>query len=305
MFQKYLARRLSRSVGVLRRVYKMKTVQFEKIVSQVEKLCIEVCHNLPADVLSALKTAEQNEQNASAKKILNQLIENARIAKDRQIPLCQDTGLAVVFVQLGSQVIIAPQDKTIIDAINAAVASGYEKGYLRKSVVAEPLQNRKNTDTNAPAVIHTQIVPGDKIKITLMAKGGGCENKSQFKMFLPTDGKEKIIDWITDVVLQAGANACPPFVVGLGIGGDFEQCCLLSKKALLRTLGSKNTDAFYAQMEDLLLKKINSLALGPLGFGGDTTALAVMIETAPCHIASLPVAVNIECHAHRHASTEI
>jgi fumarate hydratase subunit alpha len=283
----------------------MKTVQFEKIVSEVEKLCIEACHNLPADVLSALKTAERNERNASAKNILNQLIENAQIAKDRQIPICQDTGLAVVFVQFGSQVNISPQDKTIIDAINAGVAAGYEKGYLRKSVVAEPLQNRKNTNTNTPAVIHTQIVPGDKIKITLMAKGGGCENKSQFKMFLPTDGKEKIIDWITDVVLQAGANACPPFVVGLGIGGDFEQCCLLSKKALLRTLGSKNTDAFYAQMEDLLLKKINSLALGPLGFGGDTTALAVMIETAPCHIASLPVAVNIECHAHRHGSTEI
>jgi fumarate hydratase subunit alpha len=283
----------------------MKTVPFEQIVSQVEKLCIEACHNLPADVLSALKAAEQNERNASAKKILNQLIENAQIAKDRQIPICQDTGLAVVFVRLGSQVSITPQDKTIIDAINAGVAGGYEKGYLRKSVVAEPLGDRKNTNTNTPAVIHTQIVPGDKIKITLMAKGGGCENKSRFKMFLPTDNKEKIIDWIADVVLQAGANACPPFVVGIGLGGDFEQCCFLSKKALLRNLNSKNTDAFYAQMEDLLLKKINSLTLGPLGFGGDTTALAVMIETAPCHIASLPVAVNIECHAHRHASIEI
>jgi fumarate hydratase subunit alpha len=283
----------------------MRTVQFEKIVSEVEKLCIKSSHELPQDVLTALQTAAQKESNASAKKILNQLIENAKIAKDRQIPICQDTGLAVVFVQLGSQVKIEPEGKTVIDAINAGVASGYKKGFLRKSVVAQPLNSRKNTDTNTPAVIHTEIVPGDNIRITLMAKGGGCENKSQFKMFLPTDDKEKIIGWIVNVVAQTGADACPPFVVGAGLGGDFEQCCLLSKKALLRKLNSHNTDSFYADMEKQLLQKINSLGIGPAGLGGDTTALAVMIETAPCHIASLPVAVNIECHAHRHASVKI
>jgi len=283
----------------------MRTVQFEKVVSEVEKLCIKSSHELPQDVLTALQAAAQKESNASAKKILNQLIENAKIAKDRQIPICQDTGLAVVFVQLGSQVKIEPEDKTVVDAVNAGVASGYEKGFLRKSVVAQPLNNRKNTDTNTPAVIHTEIAPGDKIRITLMAKGGGCENKSQFKMFLPTDDKEKIIGWIANVVAQAGADACPPFVVGACLGGDFEQCCLLSKKALLRKLNSHNTDSFYADMEKQLLQKINSLGIGPAGLGGDTTALAVMIETAPCHITSLPVAVNIECHAHRHASVEI
>jgi fumarate hydratase subunit alpha len=283
----------------------MRTIEFEKIASEVEKLCIEACHQLPADVLSALKAAQQSERNPSAKKFLNQLIENANIAKEKQIPICQDTGLAIIFVQVGSEVKIEPVGKTIIDAINAGVAAGYENGFLRKSVVAEPLQNRKNTGTNTPAVIHTEITPGDKIKITMMAKGGGCENKSLFKMFLPTDDKEKIIDWVVNVVANAGANACPPFVVGVGLGGDFEQCCTLSKKALLRNLDSKNTDAFYAALEKQLLQKINSLDIGPLGFGGDTTALGVMIETAPCHIASLPVAVNIECHAHRHASIEI
>lgn len=283
----------------------MRTVNFEKIACEVEKLCIEACHQLPADVLSALKAAQQSEQNPSAKKNLNQLIENAKIAKEKQIPICQDTGLAIIFVQVGSDVKIEPAGKTVIDAINTGVAAGYEKGFLRKSVVAEPLQNRKNTDTNTPAIIHTEIVPGEKIKITMMAKGGGCENKSQFKMFLPTDDKEKIIDWVVNVVAQAGANACPPFVVGIGLGGDFEQCCTLSKKALLRKIDSKNADVFYADIEKQLLQKINSLGIGPLGFGGDTTALGVMIETATCHIASLPVAVNIECHAHRHASVEI
>ena len=278
---------------------------FEKIVSEVEKLCITAGCELPQDVLAALTAAAKKESNASAKNTLNQLLENAKIAQQKRIPICQDTGLAVVFVQLGSQVKIEPETKTVIDAITLGVASGYEKGFLRKSVVAQPLNARKNTGTNTPAVIHTEIVPGDKIKITLMAKGGGCENKSQFKMFLPTDSAEKISDWIIKTVADAGADACPPFIIGVGIGGDFEQCCLLSKKALIRKLNSQNTEPFYAQMEKQILQKINSLGIGPAGLGGDTTALAVLIETAPCHIASLPVAVNIECHAHRHASCEI
>lgn len=283
----------------------MRTVQFEKIVSEVEKLCIKSCHELPQDVLTVLETAAQKESNASAKKILNQLTENAEIARSRQIPVCQDTGLAVVFLQIGSQVTIEPASLTIVDAINQGVAKGYKKGFLRKSAVEDPLNKRKNTDTNTPAVIHTEFIAGDKIRITLLTKGGGCENKSQFRMFLPTDDKEKIIDWIVNVVAQAGADACPPFVVGVGLGGNFEQCCLLSKKALIRKLDSQNADPFYAEMEKKLLQKINSFGVGPAGLGGDTTALACLIETAPCHIASLPVAVNIECHAHRHASVEI
>jgi fumarate hydratase subunit alpha len=283
----------------------MRTIPFEKIVSEVEKLCITAALVLPQDVFDALRQAEKKESSDSAKKILNQLIENAKIAKEKQIPICQDTGLAVVFLQIGSQVAIEPAGKTIVDAVNAGVSNGYEKGFLRKSVVVQPLNNRKNTGTNTPAIIHTEIIGGEKIKITLLAKGGGCENKSQFKMFLPTDDAEKISDWIIKTVADAGADACPPFVVGVGLGGDFEQCCLLSKKALTRKIGSQNSEPFYARMETQLLQKINSLGIGPSGLGGDTTALAVSIETAPCHIASLPVAVNIECHAHRHSSVEI
>jgi fumarate hydratase subunit alpha len=230
------------------------------------------------------------------------------------IPLCQDTGLAVVFVEQGAELIIQNSKfktqncGTLVDAINAGVAVGYEKGYLRKSVATEPL--RWTTDNGrqtsyAPAIIHHTVVPGDRLKITVMAKGGGCENKSRFEMFRPTSSRSEIIDWVVSVVKAAGADACPPFVVGVGIGGDFELSCLLSKKALLRNLGQKNSDRFYAELESDLLSAINALGLGPLGLGGDTTALAVAVETAPCHIASLPVAVNIECHSHRHKSVVI
>jgi len=284
-------------------------LEYDRIVSTVEHLCIESCYELADDVLDALKKAAKAESNPRAAEILNQLIENAILAKEQRIPLCQDTGLAVVFVRQGCGVTIAcPKDKpnaTLFDAINEAVAAGYEKGLLRKSVVAEPLNERKNTGTNTPAIIHHSIVAGDKLTISFMAKGGGCENKSQFKMFNPTDGKQVVSDWIVDVVKQAGANACPPFIVGVGAGGDFEQCCLLSKKALLRKLGVANSDKFYADMESELLARINALGLGPQGLGGDTTALGLHIETAPCHIASLPVAVNIECHSHRHKSATI
>jgi fumarate hydratase subunit alpha len=281
----------------------------EKIAETVEALCITAAYELPSDVLAALEKAAQKESNPRATEILNQLIENAHIAKTKSIPLCQDTGLAVVFVEQGSDVAIKPpagqEPATLSDAINAGVAAGYEKGYLRKSVVADPLNERKNTGSNTPAVIHYSIVPGDKLKISLMTKGGGCENKSQFKMFNPTADKGEIIDWVVDIVKRAGADACPPFVVGVGIGGDFELCCLLSKKSLLRDINKKNSDRFYARLETDLLTRINALGLGPQGLGGDTTALACLIETAPCHIASLPVAVNIECHSHRHETVVI
>jgi fumarate hydratase subunit alpha len=284
-------------------------IEFEKVVETVESLCIAANYELPDDVLAALKKAAQKESNPGASKILNQLVENARIAAQQKIPLCQDTGLAVVFVEQGEEVIVKPAadggQTTLFDAINAGVKAGYEKGYLRKSVVTDPLNKRMNTNMNTPAVIHHTIVPGDKLKLTFMAKGGGCENKSRFRMFKPTAERDQVIDWVVDVVRTAGADACPPFVVGIGIGGDFELCCFLSKKALLRNLASRNADKFYAELEMDLLAKINALGLGPQGLSGDTTALAVAVEIAPCHIASLPVAVNIECHSHRHKTAII
>lgn len=288
----------------------MRYIEFDKIVETVKSLCVAACYELPDDVLAALERASCTESNRAAAKILKQLIENARVAASERIPLCQDTGLAVVFAEQGVGAAIIKsagghQPATLSDAINAAVAAAYEEGYLRKSVVAEPLNRRENTGTNAPAIIHHVIVPGEQLKLTVMAKGGGCENKSQFKMFRPTAESEQVVDWVVDVVRTAGADACPPFIVGVGIGGDFELSCLLSKKALLRNLNTNNADEFYARLEVDLLSKINSLGLGPQGLGGDTTALAVLIETAPCHIASLPVAVNIECHSHRHKTATI
>jgi fumarate hydratase subunit alpha len=284
----------------------MRHIEFDKIVQTVESLCITAAYQLPEDVAAALKNAAQKESNPTAAKILNQLIENARIAKEEQIPLCQDTGLAVVFIEQGSETVVkADRGRTIIDAVNAGVEAGYEKGYLRKSIVSEPLNERKNTGTNAPAVIHFAVVPGDKLKISVIAKGGGCENKSRFRMFNPTVQRTEVIDWIVDVVKKAGADACPPFIVGVGIGGDFELSCLLSKKALLRRLDERNSDEFYARLESDLLARINALGLGPQGLGGRTTALACLVEFAPCHITSLPVAVNIECHSHRHKSAVI
>jgi len=295
----------------------MRYIEFEKIAETVESLCISACYELPCDVLAALEEAAQKESDPAAAKILNQLIENARIAKDERIPLCQDTGLAVVFVQRGSEIAVKPasgrkqatsnfrEAGALFDAINAGVAAGFQKGYLRKSVVADPLNKRKNTRSNTPAIIHQQIVAGDQLKLTVMTKGGGCENKSRFWMFRPTAERDKIIDWIVDVVRTAGADACPPFVVGVGVGGDFEMSCLLSKMALCRNLDQTNSDKFYAELETDLLSRINALGLGPQGLGGDTTALAVLVEAAACHIASLPVAVNIECHSHRHKTAVI
>lgn len=287
----------------------MRTLAFDHIVSTVKQLSIGCGYDLPQDVLAALQDAYEQESNAGAKRILQQLIKNAHIAETDRIPLCQDTGLTVVFVEQGSDVKIGPPkdnpDATIIDAIQTGVAAGYQDGLLRKSIVEDPLNERTNTQTNTPAVIHLDIVSGDVLKISIMAKGGGCENKSQFRMFNPTESKEAVADWIVEVVRNAGANACPPFVVGVGIGGNFESSCILSKKSLLREMDVSNADPFYAQMEADLLATINATGVGPQGLGGDTTALKVCIETAPCHIASLPVAVNIECHSHRHKSAVI
>jgi fumarate hydratase subunit alpha len=284
----------------------VRTIEFEQVSKTVESLCIAACYELPQDVRDAIEQAARAESDPGAARILGQLIENADIAANERIPLCQDTGLTIVFVEQGTDITLTAANHagpvTLSEAINAGVRTGYEKGYLRQSVVADPLDGRANTGTNTPAVIHHTIVPGDQLAITVMAKGGGCENKSQFRMFLPTAEPAEITAWIVRVVEEAGANACPPFVVGVGIGGSFELSCLLSKRALLRPLTESHPQAFYAEMERDLLAQINALGLGPQGLGGDTTALGVRIETAPCHIASLPVAVNIECHSHRHKS---
>ncbi|AQQ70458.1 L(+)-tartrate dehydratase subunit alpha [Limihaloglobus sulfuriphilus] len=282
----------------------MKQICYNEIRSAVCRACIDSAYLLSKDVREALERSLKSETSPKARGVISQLIHNADIASHKQLPLCQDTGLTVVFVQHGSQVMFKPPDEnpvlSIFDAINHGVEDGYSKGYLRKSVVADPLNKRVNTGTNTPAIIHYSITSGSELSISLMLKGGGCENKSMFKMFNPTESPERIIDWISRTVIEAGANACPPFVVGVGIGGDFEQCCMISKRALLRNLKDSNPDRFYADMESIILKRVNSSGVGPLGFGGDTTALGVNIETAPCHIASLPVAVNIECHSHRH-----
>ncbi len=287
----------------------MRYIKFEKISETVESLCIAAGYELGDDVLAALEQAAQKESKPTAAKILNQLIENARLAKAESIPLCQDTGLAIIFVDCGADVAVKPpaghKQMTLVDAINAGVEAGFRKGYLRASVVTDPLNIRKNTNSNTPAIIHHTIVPGEKLKLTVMLKGGGSENKSRFKMFRPTAERQQIVDWIVDVVKGAGTDACPPFIVGVGIGGDFELSCLLGKKALLRNLNQANTDKFYAKLETDLLLAINALGLGPQGLGGDTTALACLVEAAACHIASLPVAVNIECHSHRHKSAII
>ena len=284
----------------------MRTISFESVASAVSELCIEAAYELPEDVTAAVRRAIETESIPRAAEILKQLLENARIAAERRIPICQDTGITVIFITLGKDISIQPPednpDATIIDAVQQGVSRGYETGLLRKSVVSEPLQHRKNTQTNTPAVVHLEIVTGDALHLTVMLKGGGCENKSQFRMFNPTESKENVSNWIVEVIRNAGANACPPFVVGVGLGGDFESCCLLSKKALIREIGTSHRDPYYARMEKELMKAANSGGPGPQGLGGDTTVLAVHIETAPCHIASLPAAVNIECHAHRHKS---
>jgi fumarate hydratase subunit alpha len=287
----------------------MRTIAFDKIAKAVADLCIRAAYELPEDVREAVHRALQSESGPGARKILEQILENARIASKERIPLCQDTGLTVVFVEIGQETKIRPPkdnpDLTLIDAIQQGTARGYEEGFLRKSIVAEPLHQRLNTRTNTPAVVHLSIVPGNRLRLTVMLKGGGCENKSQFKMFNPTETRQAVSRWIVETVKNAGANACPPFVVGVGLGGDFESCCLLSKKALLRKIGTVHPDPFYADMEKDLLLQVNAAGPGPQGLGGDTTALAVHIETAPCHIASLPAAVNIECHSHRHKTAEL
>lgn len=279
----------------------MREINSKTITDTVARLCIKANMNLPCDLIEKIQECTKTEEHPLAKSVMKDIDDNITAAKALGIPICQDTGMAVVFAEIGQDVHITGE--SFEDAINEGVRKGYEEGLLRKSVVADPLK-RINTGDNTPAIIHTRITKGDEIKITVAPKGFGSENMSGIKMLTPAAERSGVINAVLDIVKKAGSNPCPPMVVGVGIGGDFEQCALLSKKALLRDVNTPNPDLFYAELEEELLYDINKLGIGPQGFGGKTTALAVNIETAPTHIAGLPVAVNIGCHVTRHA-TEI
>jgi fumarate hydratase subunit alpha len=281
----------------------MREVKAEQITEVVKGLCMEANYDLGEDVLETLQKAVEIEESPTGREILGLILENARIAKQERAPICQDTGFAIFFVELGQEVHVV--GGKFEEAINEGVRQGYTEGYLRKSIVDDPVIDRKNTGDNTPAVIHTQIVPGDKIRITIAPKGGGSENMSEVKMMKAADGIEGVKDFVVDRVRRSGGNPCPPVVVGVGIGGTFEKCALLAKKALLRPLGHRHPDPRFAEVESELLRRINNLGIGPMGLGGRVTALDVHVEVFPCHIASMPAAVNTQCHAARHKEAVI
>lgn len=280
----------------------MREINIKAVSETVERLCIRANKILPSDLAESIGKCKNCERNTLAQNILSDLEANLDAAKELDIAICQDTGMAVVFLEIGQDVHFVGGN--LYDAVNEGVHNGYINGYLRCSVVSDPLR-RVNTKDNTPAVIHTSIVDGDGVKITVAPKGFGSENMSKLRMFTPASGREDIIDYVLECVKTAGGNPCPPIVLGIGIGGDFEQCAYLAKKALCRSVSVKNSDEYYREMEAEILEKVNQLDIGPQGFGGDTTALSVAIETAPTHIAGLPVAVNFGCHVTRHASEEI
>ena len=278
----------------------MRELMAEKITETVARLCIEANCYLPEDVKSCIQSCRQQETWETAVDILDRISENYKIAEGENCPICQDTGVACVFLKIGQDVHIVGD---LTDAVNEGVRQGYRNGYLRKSVVRDPL-DRVNTGDNTPAMLYTELVPGDRVEITVAPKGFGSENMSAIKMLRPSDGVEGVIDFVVQTVKEAGPNPCPPIVVGVGIGGTFDKAAYLAKKALLRPLDSANEMPYYQALEQTLLEKINALGIGPQGFGGKTTALKVNIETYPTHIAGLPVAVNINCHVTRH-QTEV
>jgi hydrolyase, tartrate alpha subunit/fumarate domain protein, Fe-S type len=279
----------------------MREIDSSLISEVVARLCIDANYHLPPDMKRQIISSSKEESWETASIILDQIIENFNIADENLQPICQDTGLACVFLSIGQDVNIKGN---LEEAVNEGVRKGYSQGYLRKSVVSDPL-NRVNTGDNTPAMIYYDICPGDKIKITVAPKGFGSENMSQIKMLKPSDGIEGVKDFVIKVVEDAGPNPCPPIVVGVGIGGTFDKAAYLAKKALMRPVNQRNSEDFYAELEEELLEKINALGIGPQGFGGRTTALAVNIEKFPTHIAGLPVAVNINCHVTRHMTEEI
>lgn len=277
----------------------MREISASEITEAVARLARTACCDLPAETLAAIRRAREAEHSAVGRAILEQLEENAAIAAAEGVPICQDTGLAVVFADLGQDVHVTGGDFT--EAVNAGVRKGYVEGYLRKSSVAEPLFERANTGDNTPAVLHTRIVPGENLRIRIAPKGAGSENKGLLKLLVPADGIDGVRATVLEAVQLAGPNACPPMVVGVGIGGNMELACILAKRAAARDMGTSNADPRYAALERELLELVNKTGIGPQGLGGETTALAVNVEWAPTHIASLPVAVNINCHAARHA----
>lgn len=280
----------------------MREIAVQQITETVAHLVIDACITLPADIKAALDTARQVETQAQAREILSILIENAELAAQKRLPVCQDTGVAVVFVELGTDVHIT--GGLLNEAIHEGIRQGTRAGYLRNSIVNDPLR-RVNTGDNTPAVIFTDIAPGDRLRITVAPKGAGCENMSRSMMLKPADGRDGVAAFVIETVCSSGANACPPLVVGVGIGGGFSYSSVLAKKAFLRPVGTRNPDPLYAELEEELREELNNTGIGPQALGGDTTVLDVLIEIAPCHIASLPVAVCINCHATRHAAAEI
>ena len=275
----------------------MKTINVNEIIKTVKELSIEANCYLPNDVKEAIEEAEKNEKWPIANNILNKILENSQIAAAEKMPICQDTGMACVFVDIGQDVHIT--GGSLEEAINEGVRQGYAEGFLRKSVVKDPI-HRVNTNDNTPALIYYNMVPGDKVKITVAPKGFGSENMSRIAMLKPSDGLEGVKNFVLETVRMAGPNPCPPIVIGVGIGGSFDKAAYLAKKALIRPVNENNTDEFYSNLEKELLEEVNKIGIGPQGFGGKTTALALNIETYPTHIAGLPVAVNINCHATRH-----
>jgi fumarate hydratase subunit alpha len=280
----------------------MREIAVSQISEALRRMAVEANTELGQDVLDAFAACKASEESPTGVDILSQLEENARISQETKLPLCQDTGFAVVFVELGQDVHLVGGDLT--EAVNEGIRQGYTEGYLRKSIVRDPL-NRVNTGDNTPAVVHTRIVPGDKVRITFAPKGGGSENMSGIAMLKPADGVEGVKRFVLERVSEAGPNPCPPTIVGVGIGGTFEVAAYLSKLSLLRPLGKRNADPYYAALEEELLAEVNRLGIGPQGLGGSTTSLDVHIEFHPCHIASLPVAVNIQCHSARHKEVEL
>jgi fumarate hydratase subunit alpha len=281
----------------------VKEIHVSQITETIARLCEDATHNLPEDVVAALRRAEGSEESPLAKQVLVEILDNVDLARRETIPLCQDTGTTVVFAEVGQDVHIV--GGALTDAINGGVSKGYTEGFLRKSIVTQAFSARVNTKDNTPAVIHTEIVPGDKLKLMVMPKGGGCENMSRFIMLLPAEGKEGVTNFVLRAVEESGGNPCPPVIVGVGIGGTAEHCMALAKKAITRKVGAPSADPETAEFEKELLEKVNALGLGPQAVGGRNTALAVHIETYPAHITALPVAVNLQCHSARLKSAEL
>ena len=276
----------------------MREIEAKEITGTVSRLFQEAGHYLPEDVIDAIKRAREAEESPAGREVLGRILENIKVAASEQIPLCQDTGDAIVFLELGQEVHVVGGD--LYSAINEGVRQGYAEGYLRNSMVSQPFSARVNTKDNTPAIIHTDIVPGDKLRIIAKPKGGGAENMSRLAMLKPAQGRPEVIDFVVKTVDEAGSNACPPVIVGVGIGGTLEKCVLLAKRALLREVDKPNPDGEVTELEREILKRVNNLGIGPMGYGGRITALAVHIEVFPAHIASLPVAVNMQCWCARH-----